>query len=161
PKRGFSNSGFRKEYHIVNVKALEAAAGVGDEVTVETLAAAGVIRDSRLPLKVLGEGDLTKKLNVTAAKFSASAKAKIEKAGGTATQLPDVKWGREGAIPASKPRKPHVDPKVQWEQAQAGKDAGKKPKKEKAAQGEEGAKAEQAPKAEKAPKGDKAPKGEN
>src|SRR5215510_11447579 len=92
PKRGFSNAGFRKEYHIINVKALEAAAGVGDEVTVESLAAAGVIRDARLPLKVLGEGDLTKKLNVTAAKFSASAKAKIEKAGGTATQLPDVKW---------------------------------------------------------------------
>jgi len=145
PKRGFSNAEFRKEFHIVNVKALEAATSVGDEVTVESLAAAGVIRDARLPLKVLGEGDLTKKLNVTAAKFSASAKSKIEAVGGTATELPDVKWGRKGPIPASKPHKPHVDPKVAFETAKeaAGKEAAKKPKKEKAAK-EEAGKTEQA-----------------
>ncbi len=94
PKRGFSNAPFREHYHIVNVKELEARCAAGDTVTVETLAGAGVVRDGKLPLKVLGEGDLTKKLTVTAAKFSASAKAKIEAAGGSAIVVTKVKWKR-------------------------------------------------------------------
>lgn len=86
PKRGFNNANFRSLYHVVNVKALDAHCQSGDEVTVESLAAAGLVRDASLPLKVLGEGELTKKLNVTAAKFSAGAKSKIEAAGGSATE---------------------------------------------------------------------------
>jgi large subunit ribosomal protein L15 len=146
PKRGFTNAPFRKEFSIVNVKALEAMASVGDEVTVDSLAAAGVIRDASLPLKVLGEGELTKKLKVTAAKFSASAKAKIEKAGGTANEVPLMKWGRKGPQAASITPAPHVDPKAAFEarQAAAGKEAGKKPKKEKADKGEESGEAKPA-----------------
>lgn len=92
PKRGFSNAPFKKHFHVVNVQDLEKLAGAGDEITVETLAAAGLVRDAKLPLKVLGEGELTKKLTVTAAKFSASAKAKIEKAGGVANEVVKPRW---------------------------------------------------------------------
>jgi large subunit ribosomal protein L15 len=95
PKRGFSNAPFRKMFHIVNVKAIDAFAKTGDEVTVESLAAAGIISDAELPLKVLGEGEITKKVTVTAAKFSASAKAKIEKAGGTVNEVKTTTWNRD------------------------------------------------------------------
>ena len=85
PKRGFSNALFRTTYHVINVKALEARYEAGEEVNTETLIAKGLIHNAKQPVKVLGEGDLTKKLNVTAAKFSASAQKKIEDAGGTVT----------------------------------------------------------------------------
>ena len=94
PKRGFSNVQFKNRYHVVNIKTLEAYVADGAEVTAETLAAAGVIRDTQLPLKVLGEGELTRKLSVTAAKFSASARTKIEAAGGTVHEVPRKKWTR-------------------------------------------------------------------
>ena len=94
PKRGFTNAPFRRLYHVVNVKTLQARCVEGAEVTAATLADAGVIRDAKLPLKILGEGELTKKLTVTAAKFSASAKAKIEAVGGAVTAVPRIKWTR-------------------------------------------------------------------
>jgi large subunit ribosomal protein L15 len=94
PKRGFTNAPFRTHYHIVNVQDLEARCDDGAEITVETLAAIGLVRDASLPLKVLGHGDLTKKFKVTAAKFSASAKSKIEGVGGTVTEKVKVKWKR-------------------------------------------------------------------
>jgi large subunit ribosomal protein L15 len=103
PKRGFSNVNFRTLYHIVNLKTLEARMDDGAEITAEVLAGAGVIRDTTLPLKVLGEGDLTKKFTVTAAKFSEAAKKKIEAAGGTVNEVPKVKWTRQDA--PSKPKK--------------------------------------------------------
>lgn len=80
PKRGFTNI-FRKEYQIVNVAALEAKIE-GDVVNTETLLASGLIRKKNVPVKILGQGDLKKALAVTAKAFSASAIAKIEKAGG-------------------------------------------------------------------------------
>lgn len=95
PKRGFSNAAFRTHYHVVNLKTLEARMDDGAEVNVETLAAARIIRDTKLPLKVLGEGEVSKKFNVTAAKLSASAKAKIEAAGGTVTEVVKKAWRRE------------------------------------------------------------------
>jgi large subunit ribosomal protein L15 len=101
PKRGFTNAEFKKHFHVINVQDLETLADAGGEITIETLAAAGLVRDAKLPLKVLGEGELTKKVSVTAAKFSATAKAKIEKAGGTATEIVKVKWSRETAAKAS------------------------------------------------------------
>lgn len=85
PKRGFSNALFRTDYHVINVKVLEARFDAGDDVTTESLAAKGLIHNTKQPVKVLGEGELTKKLNVTAAKFSGSARQKIEAAGGTVT----------------------------------------------------------------------------
>jgi len=87
PKRGFSNANFRKHYAVVNLKALEARFEDGAEVNPEMLAKVGLIRSTKLPVKVLAFGDISKKLSVTAAKFSGAAKEKIEKAGGTATVL--------------------------------------------------------------------------
>ncbi|MCL2866408.1 MAG: 50S ribosomal protein L15 [Clostridia bacterium] len=82
PKKGFTNI-FRTEYTIVNVERLEAFAD-GDMVTLATLKDAGVVTKPLAGLKVLGGGDLTKKLTVQAAKFSDTARRKIEEAGGKA-----------------------------------------------------------------------------
>jgi large subunit ribosomal protein L15 len=87
PKRGFSNADFRKNYHVVNLKVLEERFDSGTTIDVALLAANRVVRDTNLPLKVLGEGELTKKFTVTAAKFSTAARKKIEEAGGTATDV--------------------------------------------------------------------------
>jgi large subunit ribosomal protein L15 len=103
PKRGFTNADFRLDYHIVNVQALEARFDAGAEVTPEALVEAGIIRDLKQPLKILGEGDLSKKLTVTANKFSAGAKSKIEAAGGTVNEVVKPKWTRAAAGPS--PRK--------------------------------------------------------
>ena len=83
PKRGFNNR-FATEYAIVNVADLEAKFNDGETVTLEALLERKVIRKAFDGLKVLGNGQLTKKLNVEAAIFSASAKEKIEAAGGKA-----------------------------------------------------------------------------
>jgi large subunit ribosomal protein L15 len=104
PKRGFSNAAFKVVFHIVNVKSLDAHCKSGEAVSAESLVKLGLIRDTSLPLKVLGEGELSKKLNVTAAKFSASAKAKIEAAGGTVTEVNKTKWIRP-APPKKAPAK--------------------------------------------------------
>ncbi|MBR3996609.1 MAG: 50S ribosomal protein L15 [Clostridia bacterium] len=83
PKRGFTNDMFKKVYAIINVDALDRFED-GAEVTVETLVAEGIIKDTLSGVKVLGNGEITKKLTVKANVFSASAKAKIEAAGGKA-----------------------------------------------------------------------------
>jgi large subunit ribosomal protein L15 len=85
PKRGFNNAAFASRFHIVNLKALERALEDGTEVTPEVLVKARLIRDASLPVKVLGEGKLTKRFAVTAACFSAAARQKIEGAGGSVT----------------------------------------------------------------------------
>ena len=84
-KRGFSNARFKKHFVIVNLKNLEAQFDDGAEVDVAGLVKVGLASNTRLPLKVLGQGDLTKKLRVTAAAFSQSAVEKITKAGGSVT----------------------------------------------------------------------------
>ena len=85
PKRGFSNFNFRTEYAVVNLRTLEARFQNGTTVNPQALIEAGLIADTTLPIKVLGEGELTKKLDVVAAAFSKVAEEKIKKAGGTAT----------------------------------------------------------------------------
>ena len=82
PKRGFNNI-FGTTYAPVNVSALERFEN-GTEVTTELLLATGVISKALDGVKILGNGELTKSLTVKAAAFSASAKEKIEKAGGKA-----------------------------------------------------------------------------
>ena len=84
PKRGFNNK-WAKEYAEVNVKDLDRFED-GTGVDLGVLLAAGLVGKQLDGLKVLSNGELTKKLDVTAAKFTASAKEKIEKAGGTATE---------------------------------------------------------------------------
>lgn len=83
PKRGFTNDMFKKVYAVINVDALDRFED-GAEVTVETLVAEGIIKDTLSGVKVLGNGEITKKLTVKANVFSASAKEKIEAAGGKA-----------------------------------------------------------------------------
>ena len=83
PKRGFKSRN-RVEYQVVNVRDLDK---VGGDVTPETLKEAGLVRSLRKPVKVLGVGEVSGKLSVTAHKFSASAQAKIEAAGGSVTLL--------------------------------------------------------------------------
>ncbi len=82
PKRGFNNI-FAAKYTAINVSDLEKFVD-GTVVDGELLVAAGVVKDCGNGIKVLGNGELTKKLTVKAAAYSASAKEKIEKAGGEA-----------------------------------------------------------------------------
>ena len=82
PKRGFHNL-FRREVAIVNLSQLEAFEG---EVGPDALLEAGLVR-SGLPVKVLGDGEISKALKVSAHKFSKSARAKIEAAGGSCEEL--------------------------------------------------------------------------
>lgn len=83
PKFGFNNI-FATQYAIVNVADLEAAFNAGDVVDTEALKAKGLVKKTLDGVKVLGNGELTKALTVKAAAYSASAKEKIEKAGGKA-----------------------------------------------------------------------------
>ena len=78
PKRGFTNI-FRKSYAAVNLSSLD---GFEGDITPETLAERGIVRRGAL-VKILGDGEATGAWNVTAHKFSASARAKIEGAGGS------------------------------------------------------------------------------
>lgn len=82
PKRGFTNI-FAKEYETINVSVLDMFED-GTEVTYELLLSYGMVGKSKDGLKILGNGDLTKKLTVKAQKFTASAKEKIEAAQGKA-----------------------------------------------------------------------------
>ncbi len=84
-KRGFSNVLFKKQFAVVNISALDARFDDGAEVNAQMLVKVGLIRDAKLPVKVLGKGEISKKLSVTAASFSKSAEEKINKAGGSAT----------------------------------------------------------------------------
>ncbi len=84
--KGFSNAGFGTTYQVVNTGRLAELFADGGDVTPESLVARGAVRQGEL-IKVLGAGDLSVALRVTAHAFSASAAAKIEGAGGTVTEL--------------------------------------------------------------------------
>ena len=84
PKIGFKNA-FATTYAVVNVSDLQKHFDAGAQVDLDALVKVGLVRNRKLPVKVLGTGDLSKKLSVTAGKFSETAKAKIEKAGGSVT----------------------------------------------------------------------------
>ncbi len=83
PKKGFNNNQFKTRYAIVNLNELEAKFKNGDTVNEETLRASGLVKGIYDGIKVLGGGDLSKKLTVDVDKLSASAREKIESAGGT------------------------------------------------------------------------------
>lgn len=90
PKRGFNNK-FALKVGEVNLRDLEANFENGDEVNPETLRTKALANYGYDVLKVLGEGELTKKLKISAHRFSASAREKIEKAGGEIVELPGIK----------------------------------------------------------------------
>ena len=83
PKRGFNNYNFAERCEIVNISQLERFED-GAEVGVEQLSSVGLINSTKSKIKILGMGDLTKKLQVTAHKFSKAAEHKIVASGGTA-----------------------------------------------------------------------------
>lgn len=87
PKRGFTNS-YALTVAEINVGDLEDLFEAGANVSPESLQEAGILKKRFDVLKVLGDGELTKKLSVSAHRFSASAKEKIEKAGGSVTVVP-------------------------------------------------------------------------
>lgn len=88
PKRGFTSL-FRKEYSIVNLGDIASCEKIdaAKEITVQTLIECGLVKDSKLPVKVLGQGSLDKAMKIEAHKFSSSAERKIVDAGGTATVI--------------------------------------------------------------------------
>jgi large subunit ribosomal protein L15 len=86
PKRGFSNFNFERKFHIVNLADLEQF-DAGATIDATTLKEAGLIPDLKQPVKILGNGELTKKLTILAGWYSKSAHEKIAKAGGAAQNL--------------------------------------------------------------------------
>jgi large subunit ribosomal protein L15 len=83
PKIGFSNHNFKVVYQTVNLADIEAR-GLEGEIGIEVLLSAGLVRSDKQPVKILGEGELSRGVTITAHQFSASAREKIEKAGGKA-----------------------------------------------------------------------------
>ena len=84
PKRGFNNARFRTEYATINLSDLNKYFNDGEEVTPEILKEKGIIKQQLCGVKVLGNGELEKKLTIKANRFSSSAITKIESAGGKA-----------------------------------------------------------------------------
>jgi large subunit ribosomal protein L15 len=123
PKRGFSNHDFERRFHIVNLSELNAFKN-GTTVDAAALIEAGLVPDVRWPVKILGEGEISKKLTVIAGWFSKSAHEKIAKAGGT-TQ--NVK-GEEFVFP--KPKKKFIprEPVKKAKAADAAEEGGKEAK---------------------------------
>lgn len=118
PKRGFSNDNFERRYHVVNVADLECFED-GTVVDATALIEKGLVPDDRLPVKVLGDGQLTRKLTVVAGWYSKSAHEKITQAGGTAQGLN----GQAFEFPKPKkkfvPREPGQKPKAEAKPAGA------------------------------------------
>jgi large subunit ribosomal protein L15 len=84
PKRGFSNFRHKTDYQTVNLKEIENRFEAGAVISAEDLCAVRLITNPSKPVKILGDGDLTKSFTVKATAFSAAAKDKIESAGGKA-----------------------------------------------------------------------------
>lgn len=84
-RRGFSNYWFKKDYEVFNLCDLDAKFADGETVNKESLILKGLLNKADALVKILGNGDISKKLSVSVDKISSSAKEKIEKAGGTVT----------------------------------------------------------------------------
>ncbi len=91
PKRGFSNASWEKTYHVVNVGVLDAHFKDGDVVDPEALRSAGLAKGQADGIRILGDGELTKKLTVKAHGFSKPAAEKIAARGGTTEVIPPPK----------------------------------------------------------------------
>ena len=125
----------RTKVSSVNVRDLERFDG---EVTPETLKEAGLIRNTRLDVKILGHGDLTKKLTVSAHLFSAGAREKIEKAGGTITWLRGEPKPKPPKRREQKAAPPPDEPAAEAEEAPAAEADEPPAEEEPAEEGEEG-----------------------
>jgi large subunit ribosomal protein L15 len=94
PKRGFTNI-FKKKWIEIGLAKIEANFNAGDEVTPEILHERGLIKKAKHDLVILGTGELTKSLKISSHRFTKTAKEKIEKAGGSATEI--IKFQAEEA----------------------------------------------------------------
>lgn len=120
PKRGFTNANFTKTFVIVNLSTIDKIYEAGETVSPETLVDKGFAAHTKNPVKILGNGDLTKKVTVKAHKFSAAARTKIEAAGGTIEELAfeteyrakGVKKGDTAPAPKKKKSKPAPAPEA-------------------------------------------------
>ena len=108
PKRGFSNFDFENRFHVINVSDLELFDD-GATVDIAALKEHGMVPNDRLPLKILGDGEIKKKLTVIAGWYSKSAHEKITAAGGTAQNLKGEAFEfpkpKKKFIPRDKPKK--------------------------------------------------------
>ena len=86
PKRGFTNI-FKKQWLEISLAKLEESFNAGDEVTPEILHERGLIKKAKHDLVILGNGDVTKALKISAHRFTKNAKEKIEKAGGSVSEI--------------------------------------------------------------------------
>lgn len=86
-RRGFSNARHKTVFQIVNLLQIEKFFEDGQEVTINSLIEKNVLKNSKNPVKILGNGEITKKVKVFADKISASAREKIEKAGGEVKEV--------------------------------------------------------------------------
>ena len=86
PKRGFTNI-FKKQWLEISLAKIDSSFSAGDEVTPEVLHERGLIKKAKHDLVILGNGELTKAIKISAHRFTKTAKDKIEKAGGTATEI--------------------------------------------------------------------------
>ncbi|MDO8804518.1 MAG: 50S ribosomal protein L15 [Elusimicrobiota bacterium] len=99
PKSGFSNVQFRQNYEWVNISSLEKNFSAGAEVTPDALVKCRLVKHADL-VKILGNGEVTKALNVTAHSFSKGAAEKITKAGGKTTVLVGAKAAKQAVVDA-------------------------------------------------------------
>jgi large subunit ribosomal protein L15 len=88
PKRGFNNKSYRTHLAEVNVETLSKLFADGDVITPEALVEKGILKKTLDGVKILGNGEISRKVTVKAQRFSASAREKIQKAGGTCEELP-------------------------------------------------------------------------
>jgi large subunit ribosomal protein L15 len=91
PKRGFSNASWARTYHVVNVGDLDAVFNEGDVIDAESLKHVGLAKGPADGVRILGEGEVTKKLTVKGHHFTKSAREKIEARGGTVEVIPGPK----------------------------------------------------------------------
>jgi large subunit ribosomal protein L15 len=120
----------------VNLRDLDRVFNDGSDVTLEALVENGLIKNTRTDVKILGQGDLTKKLTVTAHAFSATAREKIEKAGGTANALrePVVKKRKTRRAKPAAEEAPDAEPVAETESAQKEETAEPEPEAEEQAE---------------------------
>jgi large subunit ribosomal protein L15 len=132
PKRGFSNDDFARRFHIVNLTDLEQFA-VGTVVDAAALVEAGLVPDLNQPVKILGEGAISRKLTVVAGWYSRSAHEKITQAGGAAQNLKGEAFEfpklKKRFVPREQPKKAKAKAEGEGEaapEAQAAKPAEEK-----------------------------------
>jgi large subunit ribosomal protein L15 len=106
PKRGFSNATWAREYHVVNVGDLDKAFADGATVDPEALKKAGLAKGPADGVRILGQGELTKKLAIRAHHFSKSAQEKITARGGTAEVIPPPKKPKRNKMKPRPPKQP-------------------------------------------------------